>query len=104
MRIRADDDTAAALLRDAEIAVAEVEAVGVGVVLDGDAELGGATKDGRQIEIVGFASQELAAGGMAEDADLGVRDGAEDAGGHLLARLAEERVHAGDDDVHLGED
>ncbi len=59
MRICADDDTAAALFRDTEIAVAEVEAVGIGVVLDGDAELGGATKDGRQVELVGIAGSSL---------------------------------------------
>ena len=56
------------------------------------------------IELVGIAGQQLAAGGMAEDADVGILDGAEDARRHLFARLAEERVHAGDDDVHLGED
>ncbi len=40
---------------------------------------------------------------MAEDADVGVLDGAQDAGGHLLAGLLETGVDAGDDDVHLGE-
>ncbi len=40
---------------------------------------------------------------MAEDADVGVLDGAEDAVGHLLDGLVEAAVDAGDDDVHLGE-
>ena len=40
---------------------------------------------------------------MAEDADVRVLDGAEDAGGHLVAALLEAAVDAGDDDVHLCE-
>ena len=41
---------------------------------------------------------------MAEDAHVGVLDGAQNAGGHLFAALLEAGVDAGDDDVHLGED
>ena len=40
---------------------------------------------------------------MAEDADVGVFQGAEDAGGGLFDGLVEVGVDAGDDDVHLGE-
>ena len=41
---------------------------------------------------------------MAEDADVRVLDGAKHPLGHLLLGLIEERMHAGDDDIHLGED
>ena len=34
---------------------------------------------------------------------MGILQGAEDAGGHLLGGLVEAGVDAGDDDVHLGE-
>jgi hypothetical protein len=52
----------------------------------------------------GLAAQQQAAGGMAEDAHIGIFDGAQDAGGHLFAALLKAGVNAGDDDVHLGED
>ena len=38
---------------------------------------------------------------MAEDARVGILDGAENAGGHLFAALLEARVDAGDHHVHL---
>ena len=41
---------------------------------------------------------------MAEDAHIGILDGAQDAGGHLFAALLKARVDAGDDDVHLRQD
>jgi len=40
---------------------------------------------------------------VAEDADVGILDGAEDAGSHLFCGLIEVGVDAGYDDVHLGE-
>src|SRR6266849_5816767 len=40
---------------------------------------------------------------MAEDAGVGVLEGAKDAGGHLFDGLVEVAVDAGDHDVHLGE-
>ena len=40
---------------------------------------------------------------MAEDADVWVLEGTEDAGGHLICGLIEVGVDAGYEDVHLGE-
>ena len=98
-----DDDFAAELFGEAEIQVVEVGAGGVGVVFDGYAQFGGAFQDQVDVDGIALAAQNLAAGGMAEDADVWVFEGAEDAGGHLFDGLVEVGVDAGDDDVHLGE-
>ena len=45
MGVGVDDDLAAELLGQAQVAVAQVEALGCGVVLDGDAQLGGAAQN-----------------------------------------------------------
>src|SRR5271155_2044456 len=60
-------------------------------------------EDAGHVNLVGFAGEELAAGRVAQDLEVRVFEGAEDAGGHLLERLVEGGVDAGDDDVHLGE-
>ena len=96
-------DFAAVLFGEAEVEVVEVGAGGAGVVLYGYAEFGGAFEDGVDVEGVGVALEDLAAGGVAEDAGVGVLEGAEDAVGHLVDGLIEAGVDAGDDDVHLGE-
>jgi hypothetical protein len=98
-----DDDLAAVFFGAAEVEVVEVGAGGAGVVFDGDAEFGGAGEDLSMSIGVGLAAEDLAAGGMAEDADVRVFERAEDAGGHLFDGLVEVGVDAGDDDVHLGE-
>jgi hypothetical protein len=72
-------------------------------VLDGDAQLCGVGENALDVEGVGIAAEELAAGGMAEDAGVGVFEGAQDAVGHLLDGLVEAGVDAGYDDVELGE-
>ncbi len=87
----------------AEMEIAEVGAGGAGVVFDGDAERGGTLEHLFDVDGVGLAAEDLAAGGMAEDADVRVFECAEDAGGHLFDGLVEVGVDAGDDDVHLGE-
>ena len=56
-----------------------------------------------EVDLVGLALQDLAAGGVAEDLHVGVFAGAEDAGGDLFGGLVEAGVHAGDDDVELRE-
>ncbi len=104
MGVGVDDDTAVLFFGEAEIAVVEVEPLGRGVVLDGDAQFGGASQDRTYVEGIGFASQELSAGGVAEDPRVGILDGTEHASGHLFATLVKARVDAGDDHVHLGED
>src|ERR1700722_9971929 len=83
--------------------VVEVGAGGAGVVFYGYAEFGGSFEDRVHVDRVGLAAEDLAAGGMAEDTDVGIFEGAEDAGGHLVDGLSEEGVDAGDDDIHLGE-
>src|SRR5690348_5694871 len=102
MRVGVDNDVAAQLFCVPQVAVAEVEAVGVGVMLDGYAEFRGAAKDSGQVDLEGLASKQESSGGVAEDADVRGLDGAEDAGGHFLQWLAEEGMDAGDDDIHLG--
>src|ERR1700739_263625 len=69
MRIGVDDDFAAQLFCQAEVAVAEIEAVGEGVLLDGYAKLGSAAEDGGEVDVEGLAAEQEASGGMAEDAD-----------------------------------
>src|SRR5580704_16147120 len=103
MGIGVDDDFAAAFFGVAQIAVAQVKAFGGSIVLHGHAQFGAAAKDGASVELVRFAAQKLSAGGMAEDAGIGILDGPQEAGGHFVARLLEAGVNAGDDDVHLGE-
>jgi hypothetical protein len=73
-------------------------------VLHGYAQLSGAVEDGGGVEGEGLAAQDEAAGGVAEDADVRILDGAQDAFGRLFAGLFEVGVNAGDDDVHLRED
>ncbi len=56
-----------------------------------------------EVDLVGVALEDLAAGGVAENIDVRVFAGAQDAGGDLLGGLVEAGVDAGDDDVELGE-
>ena len=98
-----DDEFAAVVFGEAEVGVGEVGAGGGAVVFDGDAELGGAAEDLVDVDGVGFPAEELAASGVGEDAEVGVFEGAEDAGGHLIEGLGEVRVDARYHDVHLGE-
>ena len=49
----------------------------------------------------GFAAQQQPAGGVAEDARIGILNGAQHARRHLFAALLEARVDAGDDHIHL---
>ena len=103
MRVGIHDDAAAHLFGQAQVVIVQVEALGRGIVLHGDAELGSALEYRGQVDGEGLAAQQQAAGGMAEDADVRVLDGAQDARCHLLAGLVKAGVNAGDDDVELGE-
>ena len=98
-----DYDFAAVFFGEAEMEVVEVGAGGAGVVLDCYAEVCGGFEDGVDVDGVGFAAEDLAPGGVAEDADVRVFEGAEDAGGHLFCGLVEVGVDAGYDNVHLGQ-
>jgi len=103
VRIGVDDDPAAILFGDAEVEVVQVRTCGAGIVFDGYPELRGAFEDCIDVDGVAFATEDLASGGMAEDADVWIFESAEDALCHLFDGLVEEGVNAGDDDVHLGE-
>src|SRR5215469_12938452 len=94
---------AAALLREPQIAVAEVEAFRRCVVLHRNAELGTFAQNGAGVELVGLTPQELSAGGMAKNMDVRILDRPEDPGGHLVSRLLEAAVDAGNHNVHLGQ-
>ena len=48
-----------------------------------------------EVDLVGLAAEELAAGGVGEDADVGVGEGAEDAGGLFGFSEVEFGVDAG---------
>ena len=56
------------------------------------------------IHRVAFAREQQAAGEVAEHGDVRIRDGADDALGHLGLREVEDGVHGGDDVIELRED
>ena len=103
VRVGVDHDFDAVLLGHAQMHVAQVEAVGIGIQLHGDFVFRGRLENGVDVEWVGVAAQQLAAGGMADDRGVGIRNRLEQAVGHGGAILVEVRVHAGNHDVHLGE-
>ena len=82
----------------------EIEAAGIGVEFDDRARGGGGIEDGGNIQLVGFAAEEEAAGEVAEHGDMGVFTGANDAVSHLGLRHGEGRVDARHDIIEGGED
>ena len=62
-----DYDLDAVLFGQAKMAVAEVEAVGIGVQLHCDFLLGCGFQDCVDVELVGIAAEEQASGGMSEE-------------------------------------
>jgi len=95
-----DDDLAAGFFGLAEVEIAEVGAGWGGVVLNGDAEARGGGEEGGDINLVGLALEDLAAGGWPRIGRRGSRS-VEDAGGDLGVGLVEAGVDAGDDDIEL---
>src|ERR1700733_4330439 len=62
---------------------------------------GGGGQNCVHVESVAVAAQLDASGGMANDGSIRIRDGVQQALGHLRRFLIEDGVDAGDDDVHL---
>ncbi len=67
MGVGVDYDFYAVLFGQAEMTVAQVEAVGIGIQFHGDLVFGGGFQDGVYVELVGVAAEQHASGGMAED-------------------------------------
>ena len=78
-----DADLAAELFGEAKVEVAEVGTRGCGVVLYGHAEFRAALKHGGEVVGISLAAQKDASGGVAEDAQVGVLDSAQQTGSHL---------------------
>ncbi len=98
-----DDDLAAEFFGAAEVQVAQVGAGGRGVVLDGDAKLGGAAQHRLEVDGVGIAAEHLAAGGWPRMRTWGFSRARRTRAVISSIGLVEARVHAGHDDVHLRE-
>jgi len=79
----------------------EVEAGGVGVDFEGDVVVAAVDEDGHPVEFEAGAGVDEAAGGVAQDFDLGKREGAEYTVGHGGFGLVEGRVDRGDDVIQM---
>src|ERR1051325_2513438 len=77
----------------------ELQTVRVAVDLDHHAALGRAVEDAVELDAVALAAEELAAGEVAEEGDVRVVQGAEDALRHLVLFHLELGVDGGDDEV-----
>ena len=104
MGIRGDHDFHALFLAHAEVDVFEVEAVGVGIALHGDAIFGAGVED--FLHVVGefVAAEEQAAGGVADDLRVAIFDGGEHAVGHFGGLEIEIGMDGADGHVELRED
>ena len=81
----------------------KIEPIDLAVDLDGDAVPRRGVDDRFDVDRVRLALQDPPAGRMAEDVDVRVLDGAQQAVGHLLPILVERGVHRGDHEVERGE-
>ena len=96
-----DHDLHAQLFRAAQVTIAQIEPVRIGVQFDRYFLLRGGAQHRVEIETVSVAAKKNASGGMADDRRVGILDGFEQPVSHLQRRLIEMRMHAGDYDVHL---
>src|SRR5207237_6385941 len=101
VRVGVDHDLYAQFFRAAQVAIAQIQPVRIGVQFHGYFLLGGGAQHGVEIEAVSVAAEKNAAGGMADQRSIRVVDGFEQAVGHLQRSLIEVGVHGGDHDVHL---
>ncbi len=101
--VAVDGEEAAGLDGGVDVRVAEVEAHPVGVDFEGDVVLLCRGVEGVHVGREAGAAVDEAAGGVAEDVDERVPDGAEEAAGGALGVLRQGDVCGGDDDVELGE-
>ena len=106
VRVGVDRERAAGLDRQPQQPLRRVEPLRPRVDLHGDAVLGAGGEDGVGVELrLGplAGAGHHAAGAVAEDVDVRVRDGGEHPLGHLRRRHPQLAVHARDHDVQLGE-
>ena len=96
-----DRDLAVPVEGQSEQLLGRVLALGPAVDLDRGVEVGaGGEHDvGVELALRATGADDLAAGAVAEDVDVGAGDGQHHAAGHLLLGHPQLRVHAGDDDV-----
>src|SRR5258707_13761167 len=83
--------------------IVEVKTLGVGVQLHRHSVFGRSLEHRVKIEWVSIASQQLPSGGMPDQRGVGIGGGLKQPIGHGGAILVEQRMHAGNDDVHLVE-
>jgi len=86
------------------MAVAQVEAFGLGVDLHGDAARGGGLEAAFEVDVDGVALVDLARGGVAPNHEMRVVHGPQHPLGLLRARLAQVVVDRADHDVELRQD
>src|SRR5207249_12186020 len=101
VRVCIDDDLHAQFFRAAQVAIAQIQPVRIGVQFHGYFCLGGGAQHGVEIEAVSVAAKKNQSGGVSDQGSIRVVDGFEQAVGHLQRSLIEVGVHAGDHDVHL---
>ena len=99
-----EDDRDAGFGGEAGVVLGEVAAVGVAVDLEHRAGAGGGLGDRLDVDPVGLAAADQAAGEVADAVDVRVLDRGEDALGHLLFGDREGGVDAGDDPVERGDE
>src|SRR6266511_2970833 len=88
----------------ADLLVAEVEALGRAVDLQGGAAAGGGLAQRLQVDVAAWAGAEQATGRVADDVDGGVLAGPHQPPGQLRAGLVEPVVDAGDEHVEAVEE
>src|SRR5579875_1396113 len=102
MGVGIDGDLDAFLARPVEIAPVQVEARRVGVDLNTDPMLGRSVDYGVEVDRIAFSAQEQAPGGMTDDIDVGMGDGAQYASGLLLLGEIELAVDRGYNEIQRG--
>ena len=88
----------------AAVGVFEVHALGIGVDFKGDLVFEGGLDDAIEVDGVGVAHAQPAAGEVADCVNGAAGDGLDDAFGHRLFTELKDVVDAGDDEIELGED
>src|SRR5437773_993863 len=101
MRVRANGHHHAKVLCPAEVPPIEIETLWVGVELHGHAGCARLLEYGREIERVWLAAEQEPAGGVREDCEPWVVEGAQDALGHLRAVHRESRMDRPNDEIEF---
>ena len=104
MAVGAEGEHDAELVGEADLLVAEVEAVRGAVDLEGGAGAGGRPVQRLQVDVAGGPAADAAAGGVADDVDGRVLAGGHEPGREGLAGLVEPVVDAGHEHVEAVEE